>query len=550
MMDNMLFCHQYFYNNDQSGDILREVKKRVAPEVVSVSREMLNIFHMILSEEPCCYWNKVAFSTTYSELEKLFAKDPFVISGDVFESFIIGYNTYCQISEVIRDISQLNDYPAIKNRLYRIPTYISILEGCLANLYIKIILILDQSSAKDYSTANKLNQICEILRSNRLENIVSEVNVSIRNAINHGRVIFKEAGKELVFFYNIGGKEFSMTLHDFEFDKLIDQVFDTASGVLLGLCTFVNNHTGIISIDRHEKSFWAFSLFSMELSIPSIQCNNISGLDNNKQLNAEFYIERTDRQSVGFAAVSTAMMLFERYNDYDQYMVLFHNERLQGSWVRFKRDELYKASIGSISLSEALEAAIHRSDCVIFDPPEEKIDLQEIKYYRLPNHSDKNFKINNVQDASLTDRKRLKAHLFVGDVSDKQELMDIIQKAIEWLKTVKNVASPTMIVKHGNMEADSLYINVYRHDARKNKELLPKNENFVCFVDYNASGETTLNHGGIIESIWTAFYHEKIGLSDIAWREKKYSPITKKTGRNDSCPCGSGKKFKVCCMTK
>jgi preprotein translocase subunit SecA len=35
--------------------------------------------------------------------------------------------------------------------------------------------------------------------------------------------------------------------------------------------------------------------------------------------------------------------------------------------------------------------------------------------------------------------------------------------------------------------------------------------------------------------------------------EKKREPLrnlAKKVGRNDSCPCGSGKKFKACCMRK
>jgi len=27
-------------------------------------------------------------------------------------------------------------------------------------------------------------------------------------------------------------------------------------------------------------------------------------------------------------------------------------------------------------------------------------------------------------------------------------------------------------------------------------------------------------------------------------------PLREKTGRNDLCPCGSGKKFKKCCLTK
>jgi preprotein translocase subunit SecA len=26
--------------------------------------------------------------------------------------------------------------------------------------------------------------------------------------------------------------------------------------------------------------------------------------------------------------------------------------------------------------------------------------------------------------------------------------------------------------------------------------------------------------------------------------------MAKKTGRNDPCPCGSGKKYKICCMKK
>jgi uncharacterized protein YecA (UPF0149 family) len=32
--------------------------------------------------------------------------------------------------------------------------------------------------------------------------------------------------------------------------------------------------------------------------------------------------------------------------------------------------------------------------------------------------------------------------------------------------------------------------------------------------------------------------------------EEPLPPPTKKVGRNDPCPCGSGKKFKKCCMNK
>ena len=101
------------------------------------------------------------------------------------------------------------------------------------------------------------------------------------------------------------------------------------------------------------------------------------------------------------------------------------------------------------------------------------------------------------------------------------------------------------------MEADALYINIYKHDTRRSKALHPANENFVCFVDYNKLGTTTLVHGGIFQKSWNQLYHQKTGLLNIAWREKKY--VVRrivKISANAPCPCGSGKKFKKCCREK
>lgn len=56
-----------------------------------------------------------------------------------------------------------------------------------------------------------------------------------------------------------------------------------------------------------------------------------------------------------------------------------------------------------------------------------------------------------------------------------------------------------------------------KKDYRTNKELFLNNDNFVCFVDYNLSGETTLKDGGLPESIWNKFYHEKMNNIGIIW---------------------------------
>jgi uncharacterized protein YchJ len=71
-------------------------------------------------------------------------------------------------------------------------------------------------------------------------------------------------------------------------------------------------------------------------------------------------------------------------------------------------------------------------------------------------------------------------------------------------------------------------------------------------VDYNIDGITSLKSGGIFENIWRQLYHENIGNIQIAWREGKYAIKRNavKIGRNDPCPCGSGKKYKKCCLDK
>jgi uncharacterized protein YecA (UPF0149 family) len=47
------------------------------------------------------------------------------------------------------------------------------------------------------------------------------------------------------------------------------------------------------------------------------------------------------------------------------------------------------------------------------------------------------------------------------------------------------------------------------------------------------------------------FLHSRAPLAKLAARQRepvpRFRPATTKAGRNDLCPCGSGKKYKKCC---
>lgn len=556
-MDYFEACKIRYYSKGNKTEVINELSTKLKLNVNYISDELLCLFNEILFNEPNYYWNKEIFEQTYKELENLFEKFPQDINFDekVMEHFLIGYHTYSQLSDIVKDFSELNDSPIIKNRLYRIPTYISIVEGCLTNLFRGILLIIDKSTTKDFSEQNKLKPICEIMSSNGFKKLAQYVDVDIRNAINHGNVVLRDNGREINFTYSKGRMVESKTLKTYELDKLLDNTYDTASAVLLGFALFINNHIDKINLNRNEETFTALGLFSMKLSLPTIRVTNFNGVEianQQEQLNIDVYIENLDRTFILQTAVEIGILTYKRYSDYDKYFISFSNERLQTSWVRFTNEEIEGILTRRYEIVEAIQSALDRKDVIIWNPATHEVDMQENKYYRYPNYSSYKFKINNVQDASLEDRKRLKAHLFVGNIDDKQELLEIFEEAINWLKSVRNIQNPTMPIKHGTMDADSLYINVYRNDSRSNKELFPNNENFICFIDYNLNGVTTLKNGGIFESIWGNLYHEKNGNVDIAWREGKYAVVKKekKPGRNDSCPCGSGKKYKKCCVDK
>lgn len=548
------YCLVKYYNIFDSTELLDQIRQKSGTNIADLSKEFQFIFHKMLYTDPCSYWNKDIFAQTLAQLESLFQTYGSMLEIDetVFSYFLMGYNSYCQISDVVLDLRNFNLMQETKTRLYRLPIYTALLESCLSNFLRVIAILIGKGIGKDYSSQNTLGQLNTVMSSNGYLEISNGVNVNIRNAINHGKVLLKKSPEDRICFYyseNHIPKCQEMSLY--EFDGLIDDTYDLVSAVLLSLSVFMNNHITLLKIDASQKTYEAFAYLSMRLSLPGIYCQNISDTGNSKQLNIEILIDNTDRGFILQVATMLAIIVYGQYNDYDQYMFSFRNVRMLSGWIRYKNQEILDMSNKVKSFDEVLQKVIDRKDANIFPPSNEPIDLNEIKYFCFPNYNDESFKINNVADASLEDYKRLKAHLYIGDITEKQDIIDVINRAIEWLKTLRNPPSAAVPVKHGDIEADALYINVYRHDTRKSKELFPNNENFVCFVDWNLAGNTTLKNGGLPPVIWRQLSHEKIGKMHIAWREKMYC-IRKiqKPERNRPCPCGSGKKFKKCCYGK
>ena len=553
-MNNLEVLSAQYYANFSSNYLLAEISKEIDPGILLLKKEYQVIFFKMIKKDPFAYWDKAVFVQTIDILERTFQSmhSPVLLTDMAIENFLMGYDSYFQLTETILDLENFNLSVEIKTRLYRIPTYTALVESCMANFLRSIAALLGRATGKDYSRQQKLGPLLDVMRSNGLTEVAEKIDVNIRNAINHGKFSFQRTPQdEIKFFYTKNGEVQATSVAVYEFDNLINSTYDAVSAVLLALVVFMNRHIQIGAEVYASRNITSFSLLSMRLSLPDVVCQSISDIPNRKQINIEVSVKNTDQNFLAMLSIELGVMIYEVYRDYEKYMISFQNPRLGMCWARYSKEDLLSVLDDLQNMSVIYAKAIQNSEFIYYKPNNENVDLNEEKYFCFPNYESDTIKINHVADASLQDRKRLKANVFIGEISDKNQIMAAIDEAVNWLKYVKNPPCAKIPRKNGVMEADALYINVYRKDTRKDKALLPNNHNFVCFLDYNLNGTTTLLNGGLPAAVWKQLYHEKNGKYDIAWREAKYITRTIiKVGANDPCPCGSGKKFKKCCRGK
>ncbi len=400
------------------------------------------------------------------------------------------------------DIHDFNISDATKTRLYRLPMYTSIVVGCLSNLLRFLTVPLSLLSQKDYTVQNKLRSLVDVAKSNGLNEIADHVDVNLRNAINHGGVAIQRTGggNDIRFYYTENSQLKAKPMRLYEFDKILDEAYDMVSGLIMDILLFLNRHIELLSIDRTTKGYVPFALLAMELSTPRNICTFISDLPNEKQINVEVSIVDCNKWHIFKLVLMIAILIYNRYSHYEKYYISLSHPRMLTGWLRFTQEQLADI-VEKRRLPQEVVQEVLSKDALVFDASEEDVDLNEAKYLCFPNFSSEGMRVNKIADAGQPDRKRLRAHLYVGQVDSRKEILAKIEKAIDWLKTIKNPPCPEFQHKHGSMPADALYINVYKFDERKNKELLPKNDNFICFVDYNQSGETTLENGGLPQII-------------------------------------------------
>jgi hypothetical protein len=112
-------------------------------------------------------------------------------------------------------------------------------------------------------------------------------------------------------------------------------------------------------------------------------------------------------------------------------------------------------------------------------------------------------------------KKRFIAVLYPNEIQRRFQVQKLIISAVEELKKVENFGSSKDKVKHGKMDADIVFLSIYKKDDRrgKHKGQFAENDNFIGLVQYDVD-----KHFNIQDIPMRGRLHkQRIGNFEFCW---------------------------------
>jgi hypothetical protein len=515
ILKNILFFNQACGLKDIANDV-KTIRNRLNIKS-DIPTSLVGLYYEFCYNSPQYYWKR----EIASEIEKVldtFLKDvvePFNIgfeksSIEFFESIRAFENITSTITE-IRDTSFEEGY---KTKLLRNPLYTKICEDFLMNEYRLLKNIINEYSDKDYSGLNTLGKVIPCLKKYGFDK-ATQINTDLRNAVNHGNVFVEGSKVNYRFGKSANTYEYN-EITIWEYDRIIDESYDIACGILVGILNVLTKHPELIVNHYSTSESNAFEWYRLTYRTPKLNVlyfTKVSGNISQLSIHTKTTIE--NRDNLFFALIELARGAFFRFPCYDSYFVGYEHNRSLPGFIRLKREHLEATDdIGELGRSIASSGNILISDIL-----DQNVNENAYKFHIFPKIKSEYFEVIDVADISIDEFKRIKANVILSKKHSKSNVRSIINKVISQLVKFETPQNPYYNTKFGNVDCDIVLLNVFSHNDDRNKfNLFPNNSSFVCLAHYYGNDKCPhLDHGGVMESLWKVYKKEKMDKIEIAW---------------------------------
>lgn len=461
------------------------------------------ILYRFLKNHQMKHWSEDLFVFTRKkicEIERTVGKEIMRITLlKHFHHLIYTYQNLIDIEERILLMNRFKGSEELKAKIFSINIYNDLLNTGFSNalkLFIEFQSLIENKDLFQKNLTPQIECLASPKRGYRLITDLADSN--IRNAISHGGV--RAVGSKMYFSYRKGEQQINQesTVYDFK-DSLL-QLFDGVSAILLSwfgyLCEENITYDEIYENSSvHEDTSLFFEKLSMSTMCTScdrvyqLEINNCTG--KRQHVNVELIGVDLDIDSRIFLGLSTAERVYQlrKLSLEDTIMVSFSSPRTANSFFTVSCSTVNDLSTGVIDFGEAWRRIIEDKNALMFPINDEERNEFEDSFRYYPDIETEDYVIREIEDISLENMKRFKAVIYLKRAKRASHVRKTVEKIVEEIKTLKNYGFLSHKVKHGNMEADILYLVLYKKELRRGKDraLYPSNENFIAQIQYDVN---------------------------------------------------------------
>lgn len=498
--------------NKETG--LADIKKTFV-NLFSKAEFLPSIYHPILYRylynPQMKHWDEGIFSFSQDkirEIEDKIGKE--VMSSILLSNFhllVYAYQSLLDLEERIMMMNRFKGNEELKAKIFSINTYNDLLNTAFSNtlkLFIEFQSVIEGCNLFQKNLTPQIQCLASPKRG--YQRITDLADSNIRNAISHGGV--KASGTKMTFTYRIGSQHLQQESSVYEFKDSMLQLYDGVTAIILAWIGYLcEENISYNEVFENESVHEDTSLFFERLSISTLltTCDKISQLEVNNQeekrehVNIEFTGIDLDIDSRVFLGMYTAEKIFHlrKLSTRDTIMVSFHSPKVSNSFFTIDCSIVSDLTNGKIDMGKAWEKVVNSNNVLMFPINDEVRNEFEDSFRYYPDIEAEDYYLTEIEDISLEDKKRFKAVAYLKRATRPRHVKKVVEDIIRRIKHLENHGFSSHKVKHGKMEADIIYLVLYKKEVRRGKDraIFPNNDNFVAQIQYDIDLKFPIRNG-------------------------------------------------------
>ncbi|WP_025783341.1 hypothetical protein [Sporosarcina sp. D27] len=474
-----------------------------------------SIYHPILykyiNNSQIKHWNKEIFTFCKDKIQEFEDQVGMeVMSLTLLSNFhliIHAFQSILDLEERIMIMERFKGNEELKAKIFSINIYNDLLNTAFSNTLKLFIEFQSLTEGSNLFQKNLTTQIeCLASPKKGYQKVTDLADSNIRNAISHGGV--KVSGTKMLFSFTKGAKHLQHESTVYDFKDSILKLYDGITAIILAwfgyLCEKNISYNEVYGNNFVHKDT---SLFFERLSMSTLHttCDKIIQLEvENKEekrnhVNVEFIGIDLDIDSRIFLGMCAAERIFHlrKLSIKDTIMVSFQSSKVASSFFTIDCSVVSDLTNGTIDIENAWKHVVDGKNVLMFPINDEDRNEFEDSFRYYPDIETKDYRLTEIEDISLEDKKRFKAVAYLKRATRPRHVREVVEEIINHIKSLENYGFSSHKVKRGKMEADIIYLVLYKKEVRRgnDRSLFPGNNNFVAQIQYDIDMKFPIRNG-------------------------------------------------------